>query len=148
MKPCRRMAEVGGWNGAWKEGEEKKLWAKRKRQETKGNGKKRVTPRRVAGFDFVVGLDRCCYHGYRGSTAVLYYWLFMSRIPPCLEAWNANSNANHPNVSGDSRSRLSFGRFRTIFSLSLHFINAFVDCKSRNLCELILFLILYRRNFS
>lgn len=43
MKPCRRMAEVGGWNGAWKEGEEKKLWAKRKRQETKGNGKKRVT---------------------------------------------------------------------------------------------------------
>lgn len=27
---------------------------------------------RVASFDFVVGLDRWCYHDYGGSTAVLH----------------------------------------------------------------------------
>ena len=47
-----------------KEGERKNAGVK-KRKGNEGKQKETHGTRRVAGFDFVVGLDRCCYHGYR-----------------------------------------------------------------------------------
>lgn len=45
----------------------------RKEKEKAGKGREWYRARRVAGVDLVVGLDRCCYHGYGGSTTLLHY---------------------------------------------------------------------------
>lgn len=60
MKASAREAEVEGW----RKGERKNAGVK-KRKGNEGKQKETHSTRRVAGFDFVVGLDRCCYHGYR-----------------------------------------------------------------------------------
>lgn len=58
---------MGGGDG---EAKKRNADAEKRRKESERMG---CAARRVAGFDFVVGLGRYCYHGYGGSTAVLHY---------------------------------------------------------------------------
>lgn len=75
--------------------------------------KKRVYQEGRTRFDLLVGLDRCRRHGDLAGTAVLHYWLFMSKIlppPSCRssqppsEAWNANAERTTPGRGANARS--------------------------------------------
>lgn len=59
----------------------------------------------VARFDLLVGLDRCRRHGDRAGTAVLHYWLFMSKIfsPQPSSRLETQTRANSPFRGGGGK---------------------------------------------
>lgn len=139
----------GGGSRRVKEGGEEKRGRKekeRKRRETERN----AWHEKGSWFRLCSRPRSMLLPWLQGSTAVLYYWLFMSRIPPCFEARSANWNANHPNRSGDGLSSLPLARFPTIFSHRVYTLRTLLNFHPRNpnsLCRINLIFNFVFENF-